>query len=345
MRNVFDVIDLRVATLAVRQLAFPDNELQAFLPNVATEDIEYRLESTDRFNKAASVRPFGAPTPIIARPGVVETRGGLPAIGALLPVTESERIRARRLAGTPLADVVGPDATRLAAITARATANKAELFRGQVLSTGMIVINENGVDQVADFKVPAANKIVTPVAWTDTATADMPTDLFTALQAYVDSAGGPPGTMLTSSRVRGLMLRNEAARGLFSPQPSIITPAQLQAQLDAYGLPPIRVNDRMIEDAAGVLQRVIPDNVVIFLPPAGSAALGRTQWGLTETGVLLASTANPFGGGNILTPDSAPGMVTVTLVNDEPIYTAVKTDAIALPVIDNARSIVIMTVA
>lgn len=335
MRIVTDLVDLNAASIAIREIAFPLNLLEQYMPTVETETVDYKLTQTDRFNQATVVRAFDAPAPIIGRPGVVETKGGLPAISALDVITESDAIRARRLAGVQNGDAVTASTNGTLARTTSAVQNKYELLRGQAISTGMIVLSENGVQQTADFGVPAGNKVTRAVAWTDP-TADILTELFTWHQVYVDSSGESAGIALTSNRVLQLMLRNDKVRSLFSPMPSIVTPVALNQILEAYGLPRIETYERKIEDVTGTKQRVIAEGRFIFLPDS-SNPIGETQMGLTEEAVTLTERG-------VLTEDVAPGLVAVTYVNEEPVYKAAKTASIGLPVLQRKDAIVTASV-
>lgn len=335
MRIVTDLIDLQAATLAIREIPFPENRLEAYLPSVESESVDYRLVSTTRFNQATKVRAFDAPAPLIGRRGVVEVKGGLPAVSAMDVITETDAIRARRLAGLGNSDLVVASTEGTLARTTQAVQNKYELMRGQALSTGMVVLNENGVIQTADFEVPAANKVIRAVSWLDP-TADIVSELFAWHQAYIDSAGGPAEIILTSSRARSAMLRNEAVRSLFSPRPSIVTPEALRQILEAYELPRVDTYERRIEDATGTRQRVIAENRLMFLPGAGTP-VGETQLGLTEEAVTLRER-------NVLVEDEAPGLVAVTFVNENPVYKAGLTASIGLPVLQRPESIVMATV-
>ncbi len=331
MRIVTDMLDLQAATIAIRELAFPENLLEAYMPSVERESVDYRLVSGSRFNRATVVRAFDAPTPIIGRPGLMETKGGLPAISAMDVITETDAIRARRLAGIGNSDLVANNAAAVIARTTSTVQNKYELLRGQALSTGMIVIAENGVQQTADFDVPAANKVTRALAWTDPA-ADILNELFTWHQVYVDSAGESAGVILTSNRVWQLMLRNDAVRALFSPMPSIITPESLNGILQAYGLPRVVTYERKIEDVTGTRQRVIAENRLIFLPTSDNP-VGETQFGLTEEAITLAER-------NVLMEDEGAGLVAVTMVNEDPVYKAGKTASIGLPVLQRNDALV-----
>src|SRR5690348_4385502 len=99
MRAVYDLVDLRPVIAAARQLAFADDALEGYLPAVAVDDVDYRLGRSNRLDQTVPPRALDTPAAIIARPGAIEVRGGLPAFSALDLLTESDLQKAQRLAG------------------------------------------------------------------------------------------------------------------------------------------------------------------------------------------------------------------------------------------------------
>lgn len=335
MRLVYDLVDnLQAVVLAARQVLEPNNTLRAYLPITNVDDIRYRLVQSQRLDVAAHARAFGTPSRQIARPGVVEVKGGLPAVSAIDTLTEGELYRARALAGMSNGNALANDVTAAAARTAIAVDNRYEILRGQVLATGVLAIDNGEVIQSADFGVPAANLFAAATPWTDPA-ADIIGDIETWSARYATSAGANPGRALTSRKVAGLMRRNAGVRQLLAANGQVPVLASVQAitnLLDAYGFPGVVTNDRII---AGV--RVIPENRFILLPSVDDAPMGRTLLGITEQAVQLA-------GAGVLTAGQAPGVTVATLVQDHPIARHVNADAIGLPVLDRPDALVSATV-
>lgn len=330
MRNVFDLVDTRELVATVRSLEFGRNELQRYLPNTEVVDIDFRLVRVDRLNRAAPIRAFDTPAPRGRRPGATELRGALPPISEILDLTESERLRLRRLiGGGDVAELIADAIFNDAAITAAAVANRLELLRGEALATGMILIDENGVLQAVDYEIPADNKVVAPVAWTGA--ADIVNDFFTWQEQYVDEAGSGAVEAVMSTRARSLALRNAGVRDLVGTAAPQATPQALNDVLEANGLPRIRVYDRKVEDATGVVQRVIPEDRVIFLP-GDDERVGETQLGVTEEAVALVNARE-------LDLDDAPGLTAVVMQADEPVRTSTKVAGIGLPVIDRPEAV------
>src|SRR5438094_338629 len=99
MRAIYDLVDLRVTTLAARQIPYSDQTLEDIFPSVNVEDVDYRLVQENLLTQTVPARGFDSPAPVIARPGFIEIRGGIPAFSAADLLTETDLIRARRLAG------------------------------------------------------------------------------------------------------------------------------------------------------------------------------------------------------------------------------------------------------
>ena len=346
MRTIYDLVDVAELTFTAREILEreTDNRLRAFLPYREVADIDYRFVRAQRANRAASIRAFDTPAQRGRRPGATETRGSLPSISEILDLTESETLRLRRLAGTPVGQAIRDNIFGDAALTAQAVANRLELLRGEVLSTGRIAIDEGGVVAEIDYQVPQDLVVSAPIGWDVLADADPVTDLFGWLEAYNDAGNDGAGVLVTSTRVRGLMLRSpvlrELARGPGSAT-SIVTVDELNRILQAHGLPLVWTYDRKVEDADGVEHRVIPEGKVIFLPGDGDQArrLGETQMGVTEEAVAAAESSQVQ-----LTADDAPGLMVVPLRQDHPPLTATLATCIGLPVLSDPSRVLIADV-
>lgn len=331
---VYDITDTRELTVTVRELeANQDDQLRPFLPSRSVEDLDYRIIEIDPTNRIAPVRAFDTPAPTGVRPGARERRGSLPPISIQYPLTEAERHAVRRLYGVE-GDAVARNVYNDAATGTRNITNRLELLRGEAMSTGQIVIDENEVNQAIDYGLPADNQQTAPTAWNTTDadgnyTADVLGNLLNWNEIY---PGDGAGVMLTSKRVRSLMLQNQGIRDLLHVPSSLpsVPQGQLGQVLDMFGLPSLQVYDRTVEDASGNEVRVIPENKVIFLPGQGSQRIGETQFGLTEEAVSLAQS-------RVLAAAEAPGLVAVTLRSDDPVMTSTKVAAIGLPVIQRPR--------
>lgn len=338
MRAVYDLVDLPPIIAASRELAFADQTLEQYLPTDLVDDVDYRLGRTDLIHQTVPARGLDTPAITIARPGVAEVRGGLPAFTPIDVMTESDLQKARRQAGLPVDLQVSAAA---AAVRTTATIlNTMETLRGQAIFTlGISVAVRGSAPQVVDFNPGSSNRFAASTAWTNTATATVLTNLITWHDAFVASSGGPAGVIRMSTRSLRLATRNaEVIAAIAGTQTgrTQVTAAELNALLDANDLPPIVAYDRSLRNIDGTVVRVAPENRIAFLPPSG-VPLGRTQYGPTEEAAELINA-------RVLAPGQGPGIAVVTLVNDNPVQKAVKSAAIGLPVIEDVRNIVVASV-
>ena len=227
---------------------------------------------------------------------------------------------------------------------------RAELARGSVLSTGTLALNEGGMNGTIDYGVPSGNKVTAPILWSSTGTADIVSYLNTLRLQYIALNGFAPGGMVISSTILGYMQQNTKLQSMavqqFGPNmggyAGLLPRNALDAIFGAYNLPPIvLVYDTQVNvDAPGVATaytRVIPQNLVILLPPADQP-LGYTAWGPTVTALKLV------GEGNL--GEVAPGITAFVDRADEfPYKSQTFVDSLMLPVIENANLLMIVTVA
>lgn len=346
---VYDLVDLAELTGYVRAY---DNEilrnqftLDQLLPNRNVEDIEYRVKQGQLTDvDAAEFRAWDTQPSMAGRPGITRVRGELPPVSKQIPLTEEESLRLRALErqnNDPIVDAIFDDSERMI----RSVQARIELARGDVLVDGIVTIAENNMFVTVDYGMPATHKVNAPIAWTvaNAATAKPITDMLGWIETYVADVGAPPrGIMMARKRLAGLQMNAEvrafAASGGTTPQR--VNLATIQDIFSDQGLPPITAPvgadplnsgpffDEIIK-VNGVNQRVIPDDKVIFLPPANEKA-GETFYGLTAEATRLVEK-------RLITATDAPGVVALVLQNDNPVQTFTLATAIALPVVPNAE--------
>ncbi len=306
--------------------------LSRILPNENIDDIEYRatrggLQDQD----AATVRAWDTESSIASRQGISRIMGELPPISRKIPLTEEQRLRKRKLetgSAAGLVKAIFDDAANMA----RACAARVELLRGEALYTGAINLNENGF--VASIPM-GRNALHDPAALAGAAKWDAPTtatpvaNLRSWIKTYRDTNGVDPGAVLLSQDAIDYLLLNSEIRGLFttlSGIPSAVPPDQLARVLSAYGIPPLVPYDVKVR-VNGSQVRVIPNNRVILVPPAGEP-LGKTFCGTTAEALELAEAKQ-------IAQDEVPGMVAVVEKTFDPVQTWTKAVCIALPVMIN----------
>lgn len=347
MALIFDLVDPREILGFVREIQRERNEnrfvLSQFLPDNNIGDISYRVTRGQLQDEAAApVRNWDTPAPIGSRQGAERIMGELPPISKKIPVTEEQRIRQRMLErgsndASELVAAIFADAANMA----RAVLARVEMFRGEALFTGSIVINENGVKQSIPMGRStshnvAANTLTGPDLFSAHTTANPIEFLIGLCQTYNDDNGFDPGLILANkSIVRHLLFSDEVraylgtnvAAAAVAGAPAIVTNAALSAVLEAFELPPIVQYDVIVRDLNGNRTRVTPSDQILLLPPA-EEALGATFFGTTAESLELVEAQEIAG-------DEAPGLVAVVDKTSDPVSTWTKVAGIALPVVMN----------
>jgi hypothetical protein len=349
MPNIlYDLVDVGELTHYVRAY---DNEvlknqftLDRWLPNRQIPDLEYRIrQGTLNDVETAEYRAWDTPAPFTGRPGITRIRGEIPPVSRAIPLGEEEMLRLRTLdRGTndPLINAIYDDSE----LMVRSVQARIELARGQLLTTGKVTFNENGLQIEADFGLPANHK-VTPIAlWTDTTNAKPLTDLLTWTEFYVDENGTTPGTWLMSqARVSNLMMNAEfrQAVAFAGTTPNRINRDVVDAVLAANGIAPISTYDVKVRvgQANGTIAQtsVLDPQFVLGLPPAGTP-MGETFYGVTAESIVLA-------GKGLIDQTAMPGIVALTLTQEHPVQTSTLATAVALPTMAAPKALIVADVA
>lgn len=313
--------------------------LAAYLPNRNIDEIEYRVTSGQlRDPDVAPFRAWDTESPIGSRQGLTRIMGELPPISKKMRLGEEERLRKRMLDrggdNTELINAIYDDAGQLT----RSIIGRIEQARGEVLETGKVIINENGVQQPVDFGRKAGHTVTAAIKWDQPATAVPIADTRTWVQTYIDENGVAPAFSLTSTQVVSALMGVAEIRSLantISGTPALVTLATVQSVFAAYGLPPFLPYDTSVR-VAGVATRVTHAKKVTFMPPAGEP-LGGTFFGTTAESIALAEA-------RAIAQDQAPGMIATVHSEDDPVSTWTKVGAIALPVVPNPNLTLTATV-
>lgn len=153
-----------------------------------------------------------------------------------------------------------------------------EVANMEVLATGKMTINENGINTVVDYQLPAENKI-TFTSWND-ADHDIIGDLEN-LKDVVASKGYQITGALTSTSVIRYLKKNKALRSTFTNAGLIPTTDRILAAVnDAVGIT-FTVNDKQYKTSInGATKNFYPNDTITFFTSAdsevGVGALGYT---------------------------------------------------------------------
>jgi hypothetical protein len=303
--------------------------LSQWLPRNEIDDLQYRFtRGGEGLTDAATVRAYDAESPIGNRPGLTRVTGELPPISRKIRLGEYDRLRQRR-DNTAIRASILSDAERMA----RAVAARLEMFRGEALYRGSLVINENGVVATVDFGRTAGHTVAPGTLWSTVATATPVADMITWRDTYIATNGEAPGAAITSTTVLGYLQRNAEFRQLAAAvtgAPSIVSVATVNQVLDAYGLPPIYIYDAQVR-VNGAATRIIPADRFIYAPaPGNSDAPDSSDLGATLLGTTAESLEPDFGLSGV-----EPGIVSGAYSTKDPVAVWTKAAAIGLPVLAN----------
>lgn len=296
-------------------------------------------------NDTAEYRTFDGRIHVSARDSGSEKRVRMLPLSDSLNQGEYETLQLRfaQTGGTNIAaleNAIYNDAEKLT----KQVLNRLELAMGDVLSDGKLTLNgEGGISGSAgeaDFGVPAGNLPTFTTAWTDKA-APLFSNLISWVDAYVDVNGAPPASMLPSLQTLRLMQTNteiiNQVKGA-AAQVGRVDRTDLNGLLASEGLPQVldpfdeRVNYR------GASTRVIPANKLVFMP-SNLDELAHFEYGVSATALeLVDSNAVDF------SFEDAPGITGVVIKEGPPFRKFTFVDAVAMPVLDNARLLMTATV-
>lgn len=313
--------------------------LSAWLPNEFVQDIVARVtRGATGMVDAAEFRAYDAETPIGGAPGGSRVTFELPPLGKKERVGEYDQLRQRN-ADTP--DLVINALEKVAARRVRSVADRVEVARGQVLTTGKVTISENGFTAEADFGRAGGNAFTVGTAWSTAASATVLADLQTAADLYRDANGEDPGAIVMSTRAVNYMMKAAELRNFqqtLAGTPNVVTRTTVNTILADYNLPGVTIYDRKVQ-IGGVATRVTPDDRV-YLLPAPAATPDGTDLGATFWGTTLEAAFPEYQIG----ATDRPGIVVGAHREDDPAGVWVRANAIAMPALANPNLSVCMKI-
>lgn len=256
---------------------------------------------------------------------------------------ERRQIEYKRMGGTiqsVLVDAIYADLDHQTAYTY----NRLEMAWGDVLTDGVLTINENGVQQQVDYGIASGQKVTASTLWSDTATSDPLADLIAWYDVYRAVNGAGPGQFKCSlTTARQLQANTNLINAIKGAQTGVtnVTLAEISGLFASYGLPPISMDsvyDSFFVNDSGSTVRPIAANKFLFLP-ADLGTLGFTAWGTPTTVMEMIDQG-------VEQQVIAPGVVGMIVKASQPPYRQkVFVDAVALPVLADPRKILVATVA
>lgn len=334
MPLITDVIDVPELIGYVRENAtLQGPTLASILPPLETPDIEYELRNLEATTvEIASYRSWDAPPPLGKRPGFSTIRGEIAPLGKSFTLNERELARftalQRGLAGGTAADVY--DDALNAALACQV---RVEQARADLLTDGIVSINENGFNLTANFAVPGAHIVTAATPWSNTGTATPVTNLRAWQATYRPNNGGQnPAFWLVSSEVMGELGLNAEIRNLAPVTgvvPSVVTDETVGQVMRARGIAPLVPFDGTINGVPTLGTRKVI---------GVRAGLGDVLYGTTPAIQILAAA------GVRLERQDEPGIVAYTESEIRPARVITTAEAVALPVLRDPKALFVATV-
>lgn len=214
---------------------------------------------------------------------------------------------------------------------------RVEAMRGEALSTGKLVINENGYKAEIDYGVPNGHK--KDLTWSS-GTPDILGDMDTAVDKIVDDTGFTPTRVLTSKKNLNIILKDEKIRkAVFGVNcDRLLSRQELNTFLQSMGLPQIAIYDAKFRtlNVKGnyITKRYFSENAFVFMPDGN---MGETLFGLTAEELELRKKAD--------VDISAIGNVIIEqYATDEPVAKWIKAVATALVTFPYADQLFMATI-
>lgn len=289
MANIDELFNSNILLNYYQERKLPAMLGQTLFPSMKIQDIEFdMITGADGLPVSASVHAFDTATELASRDALQKGAAALALIKRKIKIGEKDLIKIntpRTNAEQQLAiQKLFNDSDKMVS----AVETRAEAMRMELLSTGEININENGVAIKLDYKIPISNKA--NFDWSDPKTAKPLEDIKALCEAVQNTSGEKPSRCLTSTKNLNQILSavsvKKAIYGVNSDK--IATRVDLNTLLTAMELPTIAVYDAKyrVQNADGTYttKRYFNENSFTVF---GAEKLGDSIYGLTAEEIEL----------------------------------------------------------
>lgn len=313
--------------------------LSQFLPNVDRDTLTFEFTpNTAQDIPSAVFRAFDTEAPLGSEVSSHEYMGEIPPMSQKMPLGEYRQLQFRQAGRTAIRDAL----MRKAVVNGIALANRVEVARAQVLTTGKFVLTkENGLSLQVDFQRKSSHTVVAATAWSNP-DANVIGDLLAWQWTYRQSNGGDARTMMISSQIQSWLTVNKGI--IAEARPGItgvtrVSPVEVLQVLASYGFTNVVINDDVTRRPNGDVVRTIPENVVTLLP-GGGGGLGGGLLGETIWGVPAEAFQPDYGIGE----SERAGIFGMTMRQTDPEGMYVLASSIVIPVLNDANATFAATV-
>lgn len=312
---------------------------ESLFPERKIQDIEFdMILGRGGLPVSASVHALDTATQLASRQAIEKGVASLALIKRQIKITEKEIIKINsprtdaELAHT-LSQLYKDSEDMVEGVKVRV-----EAMRMELLSTGKVKIEENGVKVTVDYGVPSGNKKT--FNWSNVETSKPLEDLESLAAAVETACGQRPSRALTSRKIANNLRRNVSIRAAVHGvnADKVVTLAELNTLLTDLELPTILVYEGKYKKEAAkgfTTERYFPENVISMFGPT---SLGETIYGLTAEEVKL------IGDGKMKEAEMVGNIFVGTYTSIDPVGEFTKAAATALPSCPYADEIGIATI-
>lgn len=214
-----------------------------------------------------------------------------------------------------------------------------ERMRMQLLSTGTIVLSNNGQSYSYDYGLASDQKYTPTTLWS--VATSSPLDDIIAMQDVIEKKGyARPRRAITSRKVMRLLMKNEGIKEaiyVMSNGKVTLTEDNVRNYFRENANIDIAVYDKSYLDETGAAQRYLPEDLFILIPEGD---LGNTWFGTTPEEADLRSGATDA---QVTIVDT--GVAITTTKTTDPVSVDTKVSQVCLPSFEAADQIIIGDVA
>lgn len=311
---------------------------EALFPERKIQDIEFdMILGSGGLPVSASVHAMDTKTQLASRQAIEKGVASLALIKRQIKLTEKEIIKVQNPRNDAELTFVLSQMYKDSEKMVEGVKVRVEAMRMELISSGNIKIEENGVKVTLDYGVPDSNR--KSFNWSGS-TAKPLDDLDALATAVETSSGYRPTRALTSRKIVKTICNNTSVRkAVFGTNSDkVVTLTQLNDLLTQMELPTLAVYEEKYKVETGTgfeTKRYFPDNVISMF---GDATLGETIYGLTAEEVKL------IGDGKMDEASMVGNIFVGTYTSIDPVGEFTKAAATALPTLPQGLELGIGTI-
>lgn len=331
-------------TTFVRNVPIPETfGLTALFPTITRQDNKINFAEITRTNRTARFRAFDGRLHVSSRDTGRESWLSLIPLSTSYSLGEYERLQLEfmRTGGTNL-QALSNSVYNDGANGTREVQARIEQAWGDVLTDGILTINEEGYQGVTDYGVPGSQIVTAGTSWISAPTTSTPlADMMSWSDTYYANNGFRPAFALTSLTVQRALQINttliNAIKGA-TVAATRVTMTEINDLMQANGCPTFLEPYGTQVDVDGTTTLVMAATKVVLLPP-NVADLGATVMGISATALELVNSS-----ASDLSFEDAAGIVGVIEKEGPPYRQYTFVDAVGMPVLTTARLLMTATV-